>query len=489
PAAADLPHHAGGVCDRRELRPGSYLLTVLPEEPFGERLWLPVEVREGGTETLRVELAARRELRVTVCRRGDGTPVAGADIALAAVHPADRVAGLALDDPILAVDEIRPLRGPGPVGSIRGVAVGRTDERGDVTLRAPAGHALVLGVRSPHAVSRVVALDAWPAAGESLRVEVDAGAVVRGQVRPLAFVERFGPRPEQLAAARADFANGIDVDPSTRFADDWPSVVLRRAGAEAPIVAAHVDCDGRFELAGVPAGSYEVWLEAVVRSSRRGGSTRDLGPVASITVDAAEAPAELALDAGPFVPARVRGTFFVDGEPWRGVAGFARLTARGNAPVVAERDPGGAYESQWLLPGRYLPFAHFEVRPGVDRYAYDLAPIDVGPGEEVEVRAVVTRRRLELVLRDAAGAPVADVRIRPEPIDRPEFAFEWRFGERTDAAGRIVLDPAPPGRLRLRAFALGEDPRKAAPSIDLGEIGADRREVELRWPLAAAGGR
>ena len=51
------------------------------------------------------------------------------------------------------------------------------------------------------------------------------------------------------------------------------------------------------------------------------------------------------------------------------------------------------------------------------------------------------------------------------------------------ARGVVTFDPAPPGRLRVRAFAPGQDVYKAdvdPPRLVLGELAADADRIELR---------
>ena len=92
------------------------------------------------------------------------------------------------------------------------------------------------------------------------------------------------------------------------------------------------------------------------------------------------------------------------------------------------------------------------------------------------------RRRVEVLVRDADGHALADQRVILEPVDHPRLAWPWRYGRRADAEGRITFDPAPPGRLRVRAFAPGQDMRVETPALVLGELSAEGGSLEVRLP-------
>ncbi len=476
--------HPGGVREFEDLMPGGAMVSVFPAEPYGDRGEIPIELAEGERKSMTIEVAPVRSIDVLAHRRGTTEPMAGVEIQIAKVVPAD-----AIDVPDLGRyrTSLRGARKRGSSSSHRSVIVlasTTTNGAGRGELEVPQFAApLVVFVSGPDCLARTDRAVRLPAPGEPLRIEVDPAMRVRGVLGPPAFVTRFGPAPDRLQAARTEFEQGIGAPPAERFADDYPEVLLRAAGEDHDLAATYVDAQGNFELTGLPAGQFEVWAKVIVRSGPRGGSGQNYGPLAVVDVQPGSAPVEVALDAAAHLPARVRGTFFVNGEAWAGVAGFARLTRDGGVRHVnATRDAHGVYVSPWLEPGRYLAFAHFEPRPDVDRYAYDLAPIAVDAGGIVDVRPVIASSRLVLTVRDATGAPAADVRVVPELLDHPHLSRTWRWGERSDSAGRIVFDPAPPGRLHLRAFAPGQDPRAEAPELDLGQVTATSQEVTRTLP-------
>jgi hypothetical protein len=339
--------------------------------------------------------------------------------------------------------------------------------------------ALLLFVEGGRCAAKIVHDVRLPAGGARLRVEVEPAAEVRGIVRPAAFVQRYGPAPEVLASA----ANSFELPDPQRFADHYPEVQLRRVGsAPRESYRARTDADGAFAIRGLRAGRYEAWIHANVPYGT-GVRGAIYGPLATIDVDPAAAqPYELALDVGRFVPGRARAGVFVDGSPWTGRAGVALCGEGGVCNVDGRRDADGTFVSPWLEPGRYVAYAWVPLGDGF-RSIYGTEPFVVAPDGEVQVTASLQRRAIELTVLDAQDRPQS-LRVVLQPLDHPEFAWPWRDGERTGADGRVRFDPAPPGRLRVCAFAPDQDPnaRDAQPALVLGELGAGERTATLRVP-------
>ncbi|MGE3174358.1 MAG: sigma-70 family RNA polymerase sigma factor [Planctomycetota bacterium] len=473
--------HPAGRRDFADLAPGHYRVSVFPEAPYAERTELAIELREGRTETLRVGLRPPAALRVQVRERGTGAALAGVAVTLARVVPEDRLDAVDLSTYRCTRERLR--RGTGGSSGTNVIALDRADSDADgvaVLRAAPDLTALLViaeGERCIAALRRPVSL---PPDGAELVLEIDAAATLRGTLRPLGFVERFGPSPEALAAAGDPIELPAEDD---RTADDYPIVELRAADRDARPLRTHVDRTGVFALGAIPPGRYRVFVAPRVAQGPRSFWHPDFGPLAELELMAGDAR-RLDLDVGHLLPARVTGRFFVDGEPWPDHAGVARITEDGVHRVRATVDADGVARSPWLVPGRYVPFV--EGRADADRPLFGTTALVLAPGGEFAGTFDLQRRVVTVTVTVATreDEPAAARRVVLVPLDHPEFAWTWRYGALTGADGAVTFDPAPPGRLQVRAYAAAQDPTldDTVPALLLGELGAREDRLRCRWP-------
>jgi hypothetical protein len=306
-------------------------------------------------------------------------------------------------------------------------------------------------------------------------------------VRPVALLQRFGPSEAYIArTAEEERVSGPLPD---RFAGSYGAVKLQRPGTRLTTHYGYLAADGAFRFGALPAGRYELWLGMLIPGFYGVGDT-DLGLLATVDLRGGDVQ-QLDLDASAWLPGRATGRFLVDGVPWRGTAGFARRIGDVVWPVMAEADASGRVTSPWLLPGTYLPFVDVgddPARPAPPwpdydregRFVFGTVPVVVVSDTDTAVTADLRRRRVTVTLLDADGDPAADYTLVPEPVDHPWASHD---GARTDSSGIATWDPAPPGRLRLRAIAPKQDARNAGqPEVVLGEVAADASTLTVRLP-------
>jgi hypothetical protein len=353
-----------------------------------------------------------------------------------------------------------------------------TDAGGKATLRGTRDTpALVLIAEGDRCVARIVKDVTLAADHTTRRIEVETAAVLRGTVQPAALLQRFGPTEAEIA--RATEEDRVSWPKPDRFAGKYGEVRLRRPGAGHATFHGDIAADGAFLLGALPAGRYEVWLQMRISHGQNFSGT-DLGPLATVELRGGEVQ-KLDLDASAWLPGRAAGRFFVDGAPWQGTAGFARWEGGGLSLVTAEADASGRATSPWLVPGTYLPFVDL----GGRRFVFGTVPFVLAAGADAAITADLRRRRVTVTLLDADGKPVGNRLLFPEPIDHPKFAGAWGGGARTDSSGVATWDPAPPGRLRVRAIAPQQELRALArdqPDLVLGEVAAEASQVTVRLP-------
>jgi len=467
-------HHEGGVVTFAALVPGPYLVSVFCDGVLADCTDVEVQVAQAPPTTLRVALHPPAELVIEVADAITGMPLSGVEVMLARALPADRVRefgmswfGVVFADP------------DGPrytsTGDLLQVARGSSDERGRVSLRAAADTpGLVLYAGGPRCVASIHPGVSLPPEGTTTTIRVTAATVVRGTVTPRAFVERLGPDPERLAEAAAD-ARVQWTDPG-QFASHYPSVVLRPLGTSpANRLAAHVAADGTFRIGGVPAGRYAVHVEDTI-----GNSQADIGALATVDVDPARPGEPLTIDVSALVPARGTVRYFVDGAPAKGEGGLARIVDGGVQWLTFPLDGEGVATTPWLVPGTYVPFA---VGAG-NEHVFGTGRLLVSAGGSIDATFALQRRPVAVRVVDPDGEPARDLFVWTEAVDAPGLGRCPWLPRRTDADGRLVFAAAPPGRLRLRAFARDQDLRdsNAEPALLLGEVAADATAVTFRLP-------
>ncbi|MEZ6036027.1 MAG: sigma-70 family RNA polymerase sigma factor [Planctomycetota bacterium] len=477
-----IERHADGVATFSDLRPAPYRVTVRGPEPYAMRSDLQLDVRPGAAATLRVELSPTELLSVHVVDRDGGAPLADVDVRLACVAPPEALDEIDEHD-LQQLFELACRGGWSSHHNVRILDHARSDADGNVRLRVTtATPHLLLVAQARHCRDEWLHDVTPPPAGQPLTVQVSRAARLHGTLGPTSFVTRFGPSPEQLAEAAEE--ERFQLHDPERFVDDRPSIVLRTIGDDETRYETHVDEQGRFAIDAIAAGDYEVWCHADLSLGPRHGAQHAFGPLTTVHLQR-DSDVELPLDVRDLLPGRASARFFVDGQPWRGTAGFAQVVDGSTVGVVAAADADGVFRSPWMLPGRYLPFVELDRGDSLMKRIYGTAPFDVATDGDVSVTADLHHRVVVVTLLEADGSPAIGRRVVPVSVGYPELAFDWRWGARTDEHGRATFDPAPPGLLRiaLAEVLLGDDKDTVTPGATLAELLPTQHEVTVRLPV------
>lgn len=467
-----IEHQAGGAATFT-LAPGAYFASVFPDEPFAESAEIPVQIVEGRTTTLRVPLRPPTQLTVDVVDASTGAPLESIELALTKAVLVEN----SRDIPPAWYQQFREhpeMTGTGGKLAVIVLARGISDRRGRVCLCAPADvPRLVLVAGGPRCAPSETHDVVLPSKGAQTTIRVTPAAIVRGVVTPRAFVERFGPEPRELAEAAAK--SRIEWTNPEEIARNYPFVVLRPLGASPPRrCVTHIAADGKWMLGGLPAGRYAIHV------SLDGGT--DFGPFATVDVDPGRDTPALTIDVAALVPARGTVRFFVDGAPAVGDGGLARIVDGGVDRQTFPLAPDGTATTPWLVPGTYVPFV---VGGGLEQvFGTDRLVVPVGSTANIDATFALQRRTVTIHVVEKSGEPARDVFVWIDAIDPIGLGRCSWLPRRTDAEGRLVLIAAPPGRLRLRAFAGDQDLRDSnvEPALLLGEVAAGANAATFRLP-------
>ncbi len=210
-----------------------------------------------------------------------------------------------------------------------------------------------------------------------------------------------------------------------------------------------LQADGTFALRGLVPGPYQLRLSYSVpyRTEHSGSSGRSpLGvPNVEVVVEA-EREAVVDIDATAIAPGSVRGRVLLDGAP----ASPARVFLRADrGATYGQFVPGadGAFEAPGLLPGKYrvgLVVGDFQAGEG-DTILQD-EEFQLADGQQLVSDFAFVRRRLVITLLQADGkTPAVNVLciLIGEGLMMRDKA--------TDQDGKLVIDPAPAGPMRIQA--------------------------------------
>ena len=315
---------------------------------------------------------------------------------------------------------------------------------------------------------------AWDTAGvRSMTIELEPEGVISG--RAIAAGSAVGPTVLELKRARIPLRPGVTEGEDDIFSRDWGTDLDRFAGRLQQVTGA---ADGRFELRGLQAGTYQVVLRTQDRAPLtlervvvRAGEVTDLGEVelfgpsslGGVVLLGAVSPAGLSLSLGDkdFADDETAQTLDLTGK-----FHFKDLPA-GKTYLWLEPKPGV------LLPG---PPLEFELGHGEERYETldleDRAPCRVevlvklsgeaAPGVLIEVRRETDLKRTVgrtartasdgLALLDAPGTGKALLVLsgpKNLPIGRTTEQIALEAGAKRSLtvelpAGRVLL-ALPPG--------------------------------------------
>ena len=473
--------HAGGREQVSGIRVGDHQVLV---EPKGDEFAVGVTtatMTTTGAPQVVVRLVANTPRQVRV-RFADDRPVADARVLL--VDPL----GLSLS----AQTPIYQLSEWGNTSAKKALVLdaGTTDERGEVTVHAPADRPLGLSLPGPAHAPMVVPVAAFPAEGP-LVITVDEGAVLVASLGPPAALA------EVLRLAGA--TEGVELQ-------SWslPSLTLQ-GGTDAARIRfpdlrerCSMQPDGTFTLRGIPAGRWRVSVQCF-RKQERGGNHLE---VSGGTIDLlAGQETKLAIDLSALLPSELSGLVLHNGAPLANtkVQLFGRLGSDPDDPEAnvyeqATTDAEGRFRATVRGTSQAVVWA----QQNGDRWSQlrSAETVAVQPGQPTQATFTLSSGTLKVRLLDAAGAPVAKVSV----LLRGAAKNAMLALPPTDADGRSttdgevgtydarVLPKSLQEQKALMAFYqahAGEADPTAAVLIPLGVVAmrsGETTEIELRLP-------
>ncbi|MCC6408623.1 MAG: hypothetical protein IT453_15780 [Planctomycetes bacterium] len=312
-----------------------------------------------------------------------------------------------------------------------------SDARGLARVRIPVSDAK-LGVRitgTTH-TPRLVAEAQFPDDGTPLDIVVASGGTIAGKLRVVGYAAGEFTLEFWLVGDRSDG---------------------RAARSE-------IGADGGFASRRLVPGEYELFLALEHRLRREGGSSGSqvrLEPaLAKVTVVDGKTT-EVDVDGSALDAGEVRGTVLLNGAASgdcrvrlvRDSTRFGHFVPDAQGRFVASALPPGTWSAE-LVVGDYKTTDGDVIRSAE---SFELAP-----GAVVTRDFAFVRRRVTLLVIGADGVtPLADTGLEIVSVEDHSFTEH-----RTDATGRLVLDPAPSDEFRIRAGQLRSESLTLPDSLD-----------------------
>ena len=226
--------------------------------------------------------------------------------------------------------------------------------------------------------------------------------------------------------------------------------------------SARTGADGRFELAGAPAGTISLRATA---GDFLGGSTRSASGSVTIADGQKEVDAEIVFDGNGTLSGRVtRGGQGVSGS------GVSVGGGRGGSAASGRTDDGGSYRIEGITPGDYT--ANVQPAPGSGgRGVSKAVKID---GETYLDFEIPVARLSGIVVDGSTKQPLADARVTA--------SLDGGTGSRpgnatTDTNGRFFVDDVDVGSYTLTLRRTGY--QEASSTVSATEAGGDAGTIEM----------
>jgi len=447
--------HDNGVARLDGIPAGKNRLLVFPT---ADRLVasepIDFELGPGGTAIpVRIQKRIARTIRVVL---RDGTPVAGSVVEVLRPQGEGQLELHTISGtPEEAYTRIH--------ASFLAVVLDRgvTRANGEVILHGPpSSGTLAIKARGPgHVAALETAVSIQPDL-PPLVIRVAKGATLKGSVGPAQVLARFAP-PEAVL----DYAEKLGTRKQAYLSLFVPSIAFREIGGQQrTIPGVHdpkltLDDAGRFRIDGIPPGAYRAVFHFYVSSGGSRGSFDQLDLAAVTEVRDGE-ERELRLDISSLVPGRLVGRILVDGRPYVNgeftIRGTKAPDSEGRTSVGAPKntrtDDAGGFELELRGGADYSISLVVDGTISKQRARIRCTPtVAIVAGQVKQVVFELTRRRLELeVLASDGKTPIAN---RAFTVSAPDYKQigSPRFGPvlTSDDKGRLILDPAPPGPIRL----------------------------------------
>lgn len=445
--ARTFGHHADGQALLHGLRRGRHRLYV---EPRAEWLMatevLRVELGDPSPVTLRVQLPAAAERLVRVVdRRGGAVADTGVELLEQSQGAFDATAKA------WPIEQMLSMFGPVAKALVRQHVV--TDGNGEARLRGPVDGRFAVRCPGPHNLPQFqggVRLDD----PTPLVVQVQRGGNLQVELRPAGVV----------AALRGYAGLGEQLVPT------WePKLQLLRPAApgaevEPDVRELQLPVGGKAAMAGLPTGTWQMYLVMGVRSSPLAISRARLG-LGLCTLRDGETTTAV-LDLPQLLPATLRTTALHNGMPLVKTA----LLLRGSFAV---RDPDlDAADSDWLVPVATDDAGVFTSTVCPGRYTVEFSHVSadqvitIAPGDSATATFTVRSGTLRVHYADAGGKAVPQVDAILVDPDSGEETMQLAF---SDADGDSITTTVAARRFLLFARHVHPDDRPDT-RLPLGEV-------------------
>jgi len=457
-------HHPDGIAELTGLQQGEWSV-VVAFAPQTDRALLVHRLTCRDRSDLRVDLTAtERAARTLRVVDGEDRPVAGAQIDVCV----PKQPAMHAETPVMPLSDW--LR-----NSVRAALVherSATGADGRTTMRGPPDEGVALRIEADGHRVQVVEPVRLDEPGE-LVVQLERGAGLAGRVTPPAVLDYL-----RRAAGLDDGAWFERQHPHLRLVrgdERWPTKPFWVVGERPPLA---IEADGTFAAWGLPTGTWQVQLESYVVDGNTAQTTSL--PLGEVTlVEGERTQRDLSLEA--MLPGRLQGLVLQNDRP----AAHTSIVLHGEGRAQSTNtDASGRFDVE-LRPGTY------GLRIGSLR-SFDRAAVERDLVTEHTFR--VSSGTLAVTLRDAAGAPAAEVDLHVPPSRPAHFCTDDNGYAEVEIEAREVTVMVLPRRLQtdeqmLRMHAEAEATGRANPFTPyLIEVGratvtaGERTEVELTLP-------